>query len=486
MEQAAVIVHKPSRHPVVLKKKLRKIILIEPASTHIHVYSKWPIPRLGCILLGAVAKALGYEVRVYVEDIHPVDMNDVLTADLVGISVLTPTATQSYRLADRIRAASIPVVLGGIHPRFMPEEAIMHADYLLRGEAEDAWIQFLEFLAGKCDPRIIPGLSYWDGGEPCHNSSVALPVDMNRFLPDPEIVVGWNSTPVFSINTRRGCPFDCDFCTVWKFNGRKVRCHSIDYVREVLKIAKRRNAEYIFFNDDIFNLPEDFTLQVCEEAARITPQIPKNGQFRWEVAKSPELLAALKRANFENMCIGIESFSTEVLRGMRKKATSEHVVWAIQKIREWGFNIHGMFIAGAKGDTVQTIRQTPKTARKLGVSTFQMMIDTPLPGSDLAENRAKQGKQPLTTDWRWYDGHHAVWELETDDIHPAVLNEEAMKAVLKFYSLPARLYSLFKGDLRNWYMRGVGRDLIKKWWRDPRNLEYLRRLADGLPLPEAS
>jgi radical SAM superfamily enzyme YgiQ (UPF0313 family) len=459
-------------------RRKKKIILIEPASTHIHVYTEAKFPRLGCIILGSIAALRGYEVRVYIEDIHPVNYDDVFSADLVGISIITPTALQGYAMADKIRERGIPVVLGGIHASFMKEEALSHADFVIRGEAEDAWIQFLEYFEGKRSPEDIRGLSWWERGQERHNPDAPLPTDLDRFpLPDPKLVVGWNKTPVFPINTRRGCPFNCDFCTVWIFNGRALRRHSREYIREYLRLAQENEAKYIFLNDDIFNLPQWYALEVCEEAARIIPRVPKNGQFRWEVAKSDTLLRALKRAGFENLCIGFESFDSEILKGMRKKATQGDVIFAIKKILEWGFNIHGMFVAGAKGDTIENIRNTPLIARKLGISTFQLMIDTPLPGSDLEEERRRQGGKPITMDYRNYDGHHTVWELDLETrLTPFELNYEAMRAVEKFYSWWGRWSRLFIGDARNWYMRGIGRRLISRWFEDQRNLEYLEGL----------
>src|SRR2546425_10709334 len=88
-----------------MTRTLRKLVFVEPKSTHLHIYSRVCIPRLGSVLLATIMRAQGYDVRVYIEDIHPVDMNEVLSADLVAISAITSPAPQSYRLADPGRAA---------------------------------------------------------------------------------------------------------------------------------------------------------------------------------------------------------------------------------------------------------------------------------------------------------------------------------------------------------------------------------------------
>ena len=92
---------------------MRKIVLVEPKSTHLHVYSRVAIPRLGAVLLGTIFRNLGCDVRVFIEDIAPIDMQEVLSADLVGISAITSTAPPSYALAEKVRAAGIPVAIGG-------------------------------------------------------------------------------------------------------------------------------------------------------------------------------------------------------------------------------------------------------------------------------------------------------------------------------------------------------------------------------------
>src|SRR5881628_2128833 len=117
-----------------MKRALRKIVFIEPSSTHLHIYSRVTIPRLGSVLLGTIMRSKGYDVRVYIEDIHDVDMSEVLSADLVAISAITSTAPQSYRLADKVREAGAIAVMGGTHTSFLPEEGLAHADYIVRGE----------------------------------------------------------------------------------------------------------------------------------------------------------------------------------------------------------------------------------------------------------------------------------------------------------------------------------------------------------------
>src|SRR5262249_56107878 len=104
-----------------MRRALKKLVFVEPKSTHLHIYSRICIPRLGSVLLATIMRAKGYDVRVYVEDIHAVDMKEVLSADLVAISAITSTAPQSYRLANKVRQAAAIAPLGPTPLLFHPD-----------------------------------------------------------------------------------------------------------------------------------------------------------------------------------------------------------------------------------------------------------------------------------------------------------------------------------------------------------------------------
>src|SRR2546427_10372336 len=107
-----------------MRRTLKKLVFVEPKSTHLHIYSRVCIPRLGSVLLATIMRAKGYRVRVYIEDIHDIDLSEVYSADLVAISAITSTAPQSYRLADQVRPAGRSAVLGGTPPSSLPDEAL--------------------------------------------------------------------------------------------------------------------------------------------------------------------------------------------------------------------------------------------------------------------------------------------------------------------------------------------------------------------------
>ncbi|MBI5049178.1 MAG: cobalamin B12-binding domain-containing protein, partial [Deltaproteobacteria bacterium] len=123
---------------------MKKIIFIEPKPPDFHIFSRMPLPRLGTVLLGTILKQNGYIVKSYVESVGELELEDVLTADAVGISTITSTSTRAYEIAQIVRKAGIPVFMGGPHVTYLPDEALESCDYVLRGEADESIVDFIK------------------------------------------------------------------------------------------------------------------------------------------------------------------------------------------------------------------------------------------------------------------------------------------------------------------------------------------------------
>ena len=230
-----------------MKRALRKLVFVEPKSTHLHIYSRVCIPRLGSVLLGTIMRAKGYDVRVYIEDIQAIDMNEVLSADLVAVSAITSTAPQSYKLADMVREAGKVVVMGGTHTSFMPEEGMQHADFMVRGEGEFAFQELVDAIQRGDGFDKIQNLSYRtdDGRVVSNPERPKIPnLDVNP-IPDYHLISGWKPGGVVSVATSRGCPFSCTFCSVPGMYGHAFRTHSIDRVLEELAAAQGQHVHVL-------------------------------------------------------------------------------------------------------------------------------------------------------------------------------------------------------------------------------------------------
>ena len=201
-----------------------KIVLIEPRACEANVYSKLHMPLLGPVYLGTILRNRGHEVEIYNENIHAPDYAR-LKADLIGISILTPTAKRGYEIAKRFPKEK--VIIGGVHASLLPNEALEYARQVVVGEAEEAIVDVVE---GRRRESAVQGRPVEDLD--------ALP------LPDFSLIKGYRLPPlIMPISTSRGCPFNCSFCSVTKMFGREYRFRSAE---SIINEMKSRNTKQFF------------------------------------------------------------------------------------------------------------------------------------------------------------------------------------------------------------------------------------------------
>lgn len=430
-----------------------RIRLVEPRPPGHTVYDYAMLPRLGLPLIATLLARAGHDVKVYCELLAPVDLDECLTADIVGISTTTSTAPAAYRLADLLASAGVPVVLGGPHTSFCTEEGLDHAPFVVRGEGQATMLELLECLSGGGDLGSVPGLSLLRAdGERCHNPArpitsqaefVALPA------PDLSFLVGHEKMVTKPVMTQWGCPFDCEFCSVTAMFSRSVRHRSTEHV--VQEIAAM-GAERVFFYDDNFVVKKARTAELLEAmvAAGLTP--PWFAQLRADVVLSalgrPELdhrfLDLMRRAGAQMVMIGFEAITDEALASLGKRlsvATEERAVAALHK---HGIAVHGMFVAGLDTDDASSAVATASFARRLGIDTFQLMAETPLPGTKLWDRATAEGRL-LSEDWSLFDGHQVV--MRPALMSPLDLQLGILEATRRFYSWPGIIRSGLAGAL---------------------------------------
>src|SRR2546422_4993521 len=459
-----------------MKRSLRKLVFVEPKSTHLHIYSRVTIPRLGSVLLGTIMRDKGYDVRVYIEDIHAIDMKEVMSADLVAISAITSTAPQWYRLAASVREAGIIPVRGGTHVSFLPEEAIKHVDYVVRGEGEFAFQELVDAIQLGAGFEKIQNVSSLDeSGRLINNPErPKIPnLDVNP-IADYRLIAGWKPGGVVSVATSRGCPFSCTFCSVPGMYGHAFRTHSIGRVLEELEL--HRGNAYVFFADDIFTANKKRVKELLRGmiARGLTPEW--GAQVRTETVDDPELLQLMRESNCFNVYVGFESINPRTLKLFQKKQDVAKIERAIERFHAYGISIHGMFVVGSDEDDLETIDATADFALKHDIDSIQFMILTPIPGSPDYDTIYAQGeKYVISRNWQFYDGHHVVHQPRR--ISPYELQMGAIKAMEKFYSWRGIAQKLLKRDLYYVTIRYWGKKMIRQWWKDAENrahVEWLR------------
>ncbi len=446
--------------------------MVEPKAPGNHVYSLVSLPRLGLPILGTLAKRRGLDVRVYVEEIMPVCIDELLRADLVCISTITSTAPRAYHLADKARAAGVPVVLGGPHVTFLAQEALEHADWVLKGEADQSFIKLLDMLEGHTGPEEVPGLSYWSDDEMVHNPLATDPVDMNE-VPIPDFsLLAYKGKPyignrIIPLQTSRGCPHHCKFCSVTPMFGHKMRYASREHVAEELE-RWRGNGGDVFFYDDNFCASPSRTKGLLDYLLRKDVFLPHwMAQVSVRAAKDDEMLKLMQKAGCRTVFVGFESIDTKSLKLFHKRQTIEDIRMAIRKFHKHGIWVHGMFVTGSDADGVDTIRDTSRFAIQEDIDSIQFAVLTPLPGTVVYEEMKKQDRL-ITENWGLYDAHHSVFQPNKMSAYQLI--SETMKAMARVYSLPRIMSFLSRGKMRRAALSLYAHRQIKRWRRANRHM----------------
>jgi radical SAM superfamily enzyme YgiQ (UPF0313 family) len=413
------------------------MVFIEPKSPNLHIFSQFPLPRLGVFILGTLAKQRGWDVEVLIEQTRKIDFETLRAADLVGISTITPTAPRAYAIADRLRKSGVPVIMGGPHVTFLSDEALDHADYVIRGEGEEALVRFLEAWENGGDFQSVPNLSYKTGRRIVHNPTKPMSKSLDD-NPYPDFSLARSSMTrkiagktIIPVQTSRGCPFHCSFCSVTGIFGKAYRFRSTENVIGELRRYDRRD-NFIFFYDD------NFTANPKRAKTLLRRMIEEKFKFKWstqvrvDIARDEELVRLMKEAGCHTLFIGMESVNPKSLESMKKQQTVEEITRAIRILQRRRIHLHGMFVYGFDDDDWRTVKETVRFAKRAKLSSTQFMILTPLPGSEFYDQLKCENRIQFR-DWSLYDAHHAVFKpkrLSLFDLQRAQIFSHS-----KFYSL---------------------------------------------------
>jgi radical SAM superfamily enzyme YgiQ (UPF0313 family) len=467
----------------------RLMLFIEPTTDQLNIFTQFTLPRLGSfILAGLVNRRPGWNARVFIEGRQHCDLQVWIEKngrpDVVGISTITATVKRGYALADECRALSIPVVLGGPHVTFVPDEALRHAGLVVRGEGEGAMNALLDLWkdryveATHACHASVPNLSWKDAsGFSRHNAMAPWITDLDA-LPVPDFtladgtadcVIGSRRTVM--VQTSRGCPFDCSFCSVTGMFGKKFRYRSVESILKELRRYDRPD-HFVFFCDDNFTANPRRARELLEAMIAEGLKFQWSTQVRTDLGRDPELVNLMKRAGCHTVFIGFESINPKSLTEMKKNQSLEDIRKAIDVVQGAGIHIHGMFVFGFDGDTWDTVEATVCFARERKLTSVQLLILTPLPGSQLYLQLCAEGR--ITSfDWELYDTHHVVYR-------PAGFTPYELQCA-QIYG-HTRLYALLEGFRKLVCGRWVAAGLSFYAWKINRdwqkgNQQYLRALA---------
>jgi len=455
---------------------MSKIIFIEPKPPSFHIFSKYMTPRLGTFILGNLMKQRGWDVDVFVEDVAEIDWERISSANMVGISSITSTAPRAYKIADKIREMGIPVIMGGPHPTFLTDETLDHADFVIRGEGENSLMTFIDTWEKKGDFSVVPALSYKKDGSIIHNPTAENAPELDTVpFPDFSLLTGKNKIltrgSVIPIQTSRGCPFHCSFCSVTPMFGKRYRMRSVENILEELRQYENGNHS-IFFYDDNFAARPQHTKELLRAMIKEKMNFKWSAQVRVDVAKDPELVELMKKAGCHTVFIGFESINPKSLEALKKNQGVDDIIIAIKVLRKLHIHIHGMFMMGTDQDNWKIVKKTVRFARRYRLTSVQFMIMTPLPGSDLYYSLIREYRI-LFKDWSLYDAHHVVFKPINFSV--AQLQAAQIYGHKKFYSWLERIRKLVLGNARGFFINLYAHHLQRMWKK--KNKTFLKVLA---------
>jgi radical SAM superfamily enzyme YgiQ (UPF0313 family) len=358
-----------------------------------------------------------HEVRVFDENIEDIDYD--WTPDLAGITVRTMFADRAYRISKNFRKRGIRTVLGGIHPSLCPEEALLHSDTVVIGEAEEIWQKLLEDARNNNMKRIY---------------KAEKKVDLTSFpVPERKALSGIRYLSDV-LQTTKGCPYHCEFCSVHAFDGQRIRHKTIEQVIQEIKQVNGTISGYkrkaVFFADDNFIANRKFARQLL---IAIKPyKIKWSCQASINIAKEDEILALMKESGCGAILIGLESVSEKNLSCMDKGINrTQNYIEAIKKIQSYGILVNGSFILGYDFDTQTSFIELIHFIEDARLLMPLINILTPYPGTKLFNRLEKEGRI-INKDWRRYDSKNVVFSPAL--MTPVELLEGHRKVIRHIYS----------------------------------------------------
>lgn len=369
-------------------------------------------------LAALIPPELGAEVRLVDEGIEEIDLE--MEADLIGISAITGTAPRAYEIAASFRRRGLPVVLGGVHPTLMPDEAARHADSVVVGYAEESWPQLLrDFVAGRMQGRYNqrPGLSLAN-----------LPLPRRDLLPTAPFAT------MHTLEATRGCIHHCEFCVVPAAWGKPLQRPIGEVVAEIQQLRARR----LIFLD--LNLIADIPYAKALFTALIPLKIQWGGLATTLIARDEELLALAARSGCRGLLIGFETLSADSLHEAKKGFNLKQDYFeVVRRLHDHQIAIMGTFVFGFDADTRATIEEVVDFAIEANIDLPRYAIQTPFPGTALFHRLKAEGRI-LTEDWTLYDGQHVVYQprrMSPDELLQAT--QWAWKETYSYRAIAKRL-----------------------------------------------
>ena len=461
-----------------------KILLIAPASGRWNKIGRsflfnGKTFRFSLLSLLSVAAETPPDVDVTIIDEQVDDIPRAEDYDLVGITCMTAVAPRAYEISSQFRKSGIPVVLGGMHPTFCPQEAILNADAIVTGEAEGIWQRVVEDVR----KGRLRGIY--------KNESISELKGLKS--PPRQLLKGKNYGTIQAVQATRGCSYSCDFCAVSAFHNQAQRYRPIgEVVGEISHIPEN----FFIFVDDNLTADRKYARNLFQALVPLKKKWV--AQSTLAIADDSDLVDLAAKAGCIGLFVGLETFSGENLTAISKTCHRvEQYREAIKLLHSHGIGVEAGIVFGFDNDTPDVFRNTLHTLDDLEVDVIQVSIFTPLPGTP----RFKTMKNRIIDhDHSHYDFHHVIFQplgMSRDDLQaghdwatyefyrPWRIIRRLMRHVRRPGGLKTLFYHLainiaYLGRVIRWNIKGY--NPARKTIPDGKVNEYGNRLSDAYPI----
>ena len=470
--------------------EIKKITCIQLGGEFPDLCSRLVMPDYGLPLIGTILSEAGYDVTVYIEHIKPPEWDRIAKSDLICFSTLNGAAGKTYRLAEEIRSSlGIPIVIGGVHASYFPESCLQYCDYVVLGEGDETILELIETLAQGGEVEQVAGIAYRVGDQVYYTIERPGP---SEFIASPNynLIEGYprmglldiliqRKKPWLTIQSSRGCPFNCTFCIVNTMFPRGYRKRDIESVIRDMR-DKRQYGRGLMFVDNEFAVQHSYTKKLLRRIIEEDFGFKIFVFARVEVAKDDELLSLMRQAGINYIFQGYESVQPETLNAYKKRQTLSQITAAIEKLHSFGFSIMGSFVFGDDTDTLETIQCTVDFVLEKKLSSVCFF---PLWGHFPEKKNGYQTIIPwyrsIFREWRYCVGNFVThFPLQ---MPPSKLQRSLMHANRTIYS-PIQIARALKDRKFNQAKHKI---LLRYLWRDIEKgvreyIPFLEELEDGL------
>lgn len=434
-------------------------------------YQFYKLPPLGLAQLAAIIRKK-HDVKILDSKVLSLNMKQVISKikrikpDLIGISnIASSDSSNSQKTAGEIKKIfpNITIVAGGAHPTFRYREMLNDFDFVVRGEGEITFSELVDCIDKGDNLRKIKGICYRKNEKirvnkprPLIKNLDSLPFPARDLLPNKKYkFYGFEKKGlVTTIESSRGCPFRCNFCSVTSMWGHKWRCKSVDRIIKELKFTEEQGFKGYFFSDDNFVFPGKVgrNIKLCKEILRNKIDINFGSQIRPDiVAENPEFIKIASKAGMKMTTISYETFNKHLLKDENRKIDVSCYKKTADNLRKNNILIQGHFMFGlSEKEKEKDIDLTTRLSKKFSDIPF-FALCTPLPGSDIYRglniNNFNYNEKELTD-----------YLLLKRKLNPEQLKKKIRKAHFSFYSRPKIFYKMLFS--KNLYERTVLKKII--------------------------